>query len=323
MELRTGCMALAAAALGAALGVQAQGFPNKPVRLISPYPPGGGNDILARTLSAKLTEFLKQQVIVENRPGANTIIGTEFVARSAPDGYTMVLVPNSLAINPFLYAKMPYDAVRDFTPITLVGQSPLVVALHPSMPTRDVRSLVALARARPGEVQYGSSGIGSVGHMAVSLLEMMSGVRFQHIPYKGTAIMMQDVLSGQLTFTFTSALGVLPHVRSQRLRAIAVTSDKRSPAVPDLPTVAESGGVPGYSFILWYGLLGPAGLPADVLSRLNGEIGRVLNDADIRSRLSNQGVDATPSTPREFADLIASDLKKYAKVVPASGAKAE
>lgn len=301
--------------------IHAQGFPSKPVRIISPYPPGGGNDTLARTLSPKLTEFLKQQVIIENKPGANTIIGTETVARSAPDGYTMVLVPNSLAINPFLYPKIPFDAIKDFTPITLVGQSPLVVALHPSMPAKDMRALINLARSRPTQVQYGSSGIGSVGHMSVSLLEMMTSVRFLHIPYKGTAIMMQDVLSGQLTFTFTSALGVIPHVRSGRLRAIAVTSDKRSPALPDLPTVAES--VPGYSFILWYGLIGPAGLPPDILNRLNAEIGRVLNDPEIKARLANQGVDATPSSPREFADLIASDLKKYAKVVPASGAKAE
>jgi len=299
----------------------AQGFPIKPVRLVSPYPPGGGNDILARTLSSKLTELLKQQVIVENKPGANTIIGTELVARSAPDGYNMVLVPNSLAINPYLYPKIPFDAVKDLTPITLVGQSPLVVALHPSMPAKNMKELIALARARPGQVQYGSSGIGSVGHMSVSLLEMTTGTRFLHIPYKGTSIMLQDVLSGQLTFTCTSALGVVPHLRTGRLRAIAVTSDKRSPALPDLPAVAES--VPGYSFILWYGLVGPAGLPADILTRLNTDIGKVLNDPEIKTRLANQGVDATPSTPREFADLIASDLKKYAKVVPASGAKAE
>jgi tripartite-type tricarboxylate transporter receptor subunit TctC len=302
---------------------QAQGFPSKPVRIISPYPPGGGNDTLARTLSPKLTENLHQQVIVENRPGANTIIGTEVAARSAPDGYTMVLVPNSHAINPYLYPKLPYDAVKDFTPITLVGTSPLVVALHPSMPTKDVRALIALARAKPNQVQYGSSGIGSVGHMAVSLLEMMAGVHFQHIPYKGTAMMLYDVIAGQLTFTFTSALGVMPHVRSGRLRAIAVTSDKRNPAFPDLPTVAESGGVPGYSFILWYGLLGPAGMPPDIVARLNAEVGKVLRDPDVRARLANQGVDAAPGAPREFADLIASDLKKYAKVVPASGAKAE
>jgi tripartite-type tricarboxylate transporter receptor subunit TctC len=299
----------------------AQGFPTKPLRLISPYPPGGGNDTLARTLTPKLSENLRQQVIVENRGGANTIIGMEATAKAPPDGYTMVLAPNVLAINPYLYAKLPYDAVKDFAPITLVGISPLVAVLHPSLPARDVRALLALARARPGQVQYGSSGIGSVGHMAVSLLEMTTGTKFQHIPYKGTAPMLLDVINGQLTFTFGSALGVMPHVKSGRLRAIAVTSAKRSPALPELPAVGES--VAGYSFILWYGLLAPAGTPAELIARLNSEIGKVLNDPDIRARLAAQGVEAAPGTPREFADLIAADLKMFAKVVPQSGAKAE
>ncbi|RPI44554.1 MAG: tripartite tricarboxylate transporter substrate binding protein [Betaproteobacteria bacterium] len=310
-----------AAAILAASACHAQGFPSKPLRLISPYPPGGGNDTMLRTLQPKLSEHIGQQVIVDNRPGANTIIGTEIVARSAPDGHTMVLVPNSLAINPYLYPKIPYDAVKDFAPVTLVGISPLVVALHPSLPAKDVGALIALARARPGQVQYGSSGNGSVGHMAVTLLELMTETKFQHIPYKGTAPMLLDVIRGQMTFTFTSALGVMPHVKSGRLRAIAVTSEKRSPALPDLPTVAET--VPGYSFILWYGLVAAAGTPPDIVNRLNAEIGKVLNDPEIRTRLASQGVTASPSTPREFADLIAADLKKFAKVVKQSGAKAE
>jgi len=313
--------AVSAVALVPALPSEAQSFPAKPLRLISPYPPGGGNDTLARTLAPKLSENIRQQVIVENRPGANTIIGTEVVARAAPDGYTMVLAPNVLAINPYLYAKIPYDPVKDFAPITLVGISPLVAVLHPSLPAKDVRALITLARARPAQVLYGSSGNGSVGHMAVSLLEMMTGIKFQHVPYRGTAPMLVDVMSGQLTFTFGSALGVMPHVKSGRLRAIAVTSAKRSPALPELPTVGES--VPGYSFILWYGLLGPAATPPDIVGRLNAEIGKVLNDPDIRAKLANQGVDAAPGTSREFADLIASDLKTFAKVVPQSGAKAE
>ena len=309
------------AAFVAASASHAQDFPSKPLRLISPYPPGGGNDTMCRTLQPKLSENLRQQVIVENRPGANTIIGTELVARSAPDGYTMVLVPNSLAINPYLYPKIPYDAVKDFSPITLVGISPLVVALHPSLPAKNVGALLALARAQPGQVQYGSSGNGSVGHTAVSLLELMTGTKFQHIPYKGTAPMLLDVIRGELTFTFASALGVMPHVKVGRLRAIAVTSEKRSPALPDLPTVGES--VPGYSFTLWYGLVAAANTPAAIVDRLNGEIGKVLNDPEIRAKLATQGVTASPTTPREFADLIAADLKKYAKVVKQSGAKAE
>jgi tripartite-type tricarboxylate transporter receptor subunit TctC len=305
-----------------ACAAAAQNFPVKPVRIISPYPPGGGNDTLARTLTPKLTENLGQQVIVDNRPGANTIIGTEHAARSAPDGYTMVLVPNVLAINPYLYAKLPYDAVKDFAPISLVGSSPLVVALHPSVPVKDVRGLLALARSRPGQVQYGSSGIGSVGHVGVSLLESMTGVKLDHIPYKGTAPMLVDVMNGQLSFTFASALGAMPHVKNARLRAIAVTSAKRSSALPDLPTIAESG-VPGYEFILWYGLIAPAGVPADIVGRLNAEIGKVLRDPDISAKLANQGVDAAPSTPQAFSDLIRSELRKYAKVVKQTGAKAE
>jgi tripartite-type tricarboxylate transporter receptor subunit TctC len=304
--------------LGGAFAAHAQSFPVKPVRIISPYPPGGGNDTLARTLAPKLTENLGQQVIVDNKPGANTIIGVEAAARSAPDGYTMVLVPNVHAINPYLYPKLPYDPVKDFTPITLVGTSPLVVAMHPSVPVKDMRGLIALARSRPGQVQYGSSGHGSVGHVGVELLEMQAGIRMQHIPYKGTAPMLIDVMNGQLTFTFGSALGVMPHVKSGRLRAIAVTAGKRSPAFPDLPTIAESG-VAGYEMILWYGLIGPAGIPGEIVGRLNAEVGKVLRDADVSTRLANQGVEASPSTPQQFAALIAADLKKYSKVVKQTG----
>jgi tripartite-type tricarboxylate transporter receptor subunit TctC len=305
----------------AACGALAQNFPVKPVRIVSPYPPGGGNDTLARTLTPKLSQSLGQQVIVDNRPGANTIIGTEYVARSAPDGYTMALVPNVVAINPYLYAKLPYDVAKDFAPITLVGVSPLVAAVHPSVPVKDIRGLLALARAHPGQVQYGSSGVGSVGHVGVSLLESMTGVQFQHIPYKGTAPMLVDVINGQLSFTFASALGSMPHVKNGRLRAIAVTSAKRSPALPQLPTIAESG-VPGYEFILWYGLVAAAGVPADIVARLNAEIGKVLRDPEISSRLASQGVEAKPSTPQEFAELIRADLKKYATVVKQTGAQA-
>jgi tripartite-type tricarboxylate transporter receptor subunit TctC len=299
-----------------------QGFPSKPVRIISPYPPGGGNDTLARTLQPKLSEGLRQQVIVDNRPGANTIIGTELAARSAPDGYTMVLVPNSHTSNPYLYPKLPYDAVKDFTPISIVGTSPLVLAMHPSVPVKDVRSLIALAKARPGELAFATSGIGSVGHMAGSLFEMSTGVKLQHIPYKGTAPMLIDVISGQVAFTFSSALGVVQHLRAGRLRAIAVTPDKRTPALPDLPTIAEAG-VPGYAFVLWYGLLAPAGTPTEVVTRLNAEVVKAAQDTDVRTRLANQGVGAVGSSAAQFAQLIASDLKKYSTLVKASGAKAE
>lgn len=300
----------------------AQTFPVKPLRIISPYPPGGGNDTLARILAPKLTESLRQNVLVDNRPGANTIIGSEILVRSAPDGYTMILLPNVHAINPSLYAKLPYDPIRDFAPISLVGTSPLVLAMHPSVPAKDVRGLIALARTRAGQLAYGSSGNGSVGHMAGALFELLAGVKMQHIPYKGTAIMVTDVISGQISLTFGSALGVLPHVRAGRMRALAVTGEHRTPAVPELPTVAEAG-VPGYSVILWYGLLAPGATPAELVKRLNAEIVKALSDADVRTRLAAQGVGAAANTPAAFAALIASDLKKYADLIKRSGMKAE
>jgi tripartite-type tricarboxylate transporter receptor subunit TctC len=312
---------LALAAVVAATATHAQGFPSKTIRLISPFPPGGGNDTMCRTIQPKLSELLGQPVIVDNRGGANTIIGTEALAHAAPDGYTIELVPNVHAINPALYAKLPYDPIKDFTPITLVGESPQIVTVHPSLPARTINALLALARHRPGEVQYGSSGIGSVGQMAVVQLEQMTGTKFLHVPYRGTAPMLIDVINGQLMFTFASALGVMPHISSGRLRAIATTSAKRSPALPQVPTVAES--VAGYSFILWYGVIAPAGVPQEVVRRLNTDIGKVLNDPGVRSSLAQQGVEASPTTAKEFGDLIASDLKKYALLVRQSGLKAQ
>jgi len=312
---------LALAAVVAATATHAQGFPSKTIRLISPFPPGGGNDTMCRTIQPKLSELLGQPVIVVNRGGANTIIGTEALAHAAPDGYTIELVPNVHAINPALYAKLPYDPIKDFTPITLVGESPQIVTVHPSLPARTINALLALARHRPGEVQYGSSGIGSVGQMAVVQLEQMTGTKFLHVPYRGTAPMLIDVINGQLMFTFASALGVMPHISSGRLRAIATTSAKRSPALPQVPTVAES--VAGYSFILWYGVIAPAGVPQEVVRRLNTDIGKVLNDPGVRSSLAQQGVEASPTTAKEFGDLIASDLKKYALLVRQSGLKAQ
>ena len=301
---------------------QAQTYPVKPVRIISPFPPGGGNDTLCRTIAPKLTESLKQNVLVDNRPGANTIVGSEILARSPPDGYTLILLPNVHAINPSLYPKLPYHPIKDFAPISLVGSSPMILAMHPSVPAKDVKGLIALARARAGQLAYGSSGNGSVGHMSGALFELMAGVKLQHIPYKGTAIMVTDVISGQISFTFGSALGVLPHVRSGRMRAIAVTGDKRSPAVPELPTIAEAG-LPGFSIILWYGLMAPGATPAELVARLNSEIVKAVSDPEIRNRLAGQGVDAAASTPAAFAELIASDLRKYADLIKRANVKAE
>jgi tripartite-type tricarboxylate transporter receptor subunit TctC len=299
-----------------------QSYPTKPIRMISPFAPGGGNDILCRTIAQKLTENLKQQIIVENRPGANGIIGTEAAARSAPDGYTIVLVPSGHAVNASLHRKLPYDSIRDFTPITLVGESPLILAVHPSVPARNVKDLVALARARPEQLTYGSAGIGSSGHLGGALFETLTGTKMVHVPYKGMGIAVSDLMGGQVSMVFGTSLSVMPHARSGRLRALATTGARRSPALPDLPTVAEAG-VPGYEAGLWYGFLGPARLPPEIVRRLNAEIVAVLKLAEIRERLAGQGVDARPSTPEEFARLLVADLDRWAKVVQRAGIRAE
>ena len=231
------------------------------------------------------------------------------------------LGPNVLAINPYLYAKIPYDPVKDFAPITLVGISPLVAVLHPSLPAKDVRALITLARARPGQVLYGSSGNGSVGHMAVSLLELMTGTKFQHVPYKGTAPMLVDVMSGQLTFTFGSALGVMPHVKSGKVRALAVSTPKRLPALPDVPPVAET--LPGFDFSLWGGYFAPRATPDAVVQRLSTEINRIVADPALRARLEAEGSAVAPSTPQQFEQFVRDENAKYAQLVKATGAQLE
>ena len=299
-----------------------QAYPSKPVRIISPFPPGGGNDALCRIVAQKLVEGLKQQVIVENRAGANGIVGTEVAARSAPDGYTIVLIPSGHAVNATLYRKLPFDSIRDFAPITLVGSSPLVLAVHPSLPVKSVKELVALARARPGQLTYVSAGVGASGHLGGALFETLTGTKMVHIPYKGMALAITDLMSGQVSLTFGTSLSVIPHARSGRLRALATTGARRSPALPDLPTVAEAG-VPGYEASLWYGFVGPARLPPEVVRRLNSAIVAVLGLPDVRDRLASQGVDPQPTTPEEFAQLLASDVERWAKVIQRAGIQPE
>jgi len=320
LQLVTLAMIVASGSLAPASAQQP--YPVKPIRIISPFAPGGGNDVLCRTVAQKLAENLKQQVLVENRPGANGIIGTEAAARSAPDGYTIVLIPSGHAVNATLYRKLPYDSIRDFTPITLVGSSPLVLAVHPSVPAKNVKELAALAKARPGQFTYGSAGVGSSGHLAGALFETMTGTKLVHIPYKGMGLAVSDLIGGQVTLTFGTSLSVVPHVRSGKLRALATTGAQRSPALPDLPTVAESG-IPGYEASLWYAFVGPARLPPEIVHRLNSEIVAVLGLPDVRERLASQGVEARPSTPEEFARLLVTDLERWAKVVQRAGVRVE
>jgi len=309
------CCVLAASA-------SAQQYPTRPVRIVSPFAPGGGNDALCRIISPKLSEYLKQQIIIENRAGANGIVGTEIAARSAPDGYTIVLIPSGHTVNATLYRKLPYDSIRDFTAISLAASSPLVLAVHPSLPAKNVKDLVALAKARPGQLSYGSAGIGSSGHLGGALFDALTGTKMLHVPYKGMSVAITDLMSGQVSLTFGTSLSVVPHVRSGRLRALATTGAQRSTALPDLQTVAEAG-VPGYEAGLWYGFVGPARIPREIVQRLNSEIVAVLALPEIRERLAGQGVDARSSTSEEFARLLASDVERWAKVVQRAGIKPE
>ena len=298
---------------------QSQTYPTKPVRIISPFAPGGGNDTLSRILAASLTTRLGQQVVVENRPGANTIVGTELVVKSPPDGYTLIVLPNAITINPHLYRKLPFDVAKDLAPITQIGASPLILVVHPSLPARTMKDFLALARAKPNELTNGSSGNGSLGHLAGAQLGLMTGTALVHVPYKGTSLAITELIGGQIVMSFASALTVVQHIRSGRLRAIAVTGPKRSPALPDVAAIAET--VPGFSAELWYALFTPANTPADIINRLNREVGATLAQSDIKDKLSDQGVDAHTSTPQEMVKLIAADLEKWAKVVKATGAK--
>lgn len=306
-------------AIVSALGF-AQSFPAKAVRIISPFAPGGGNDTISRALAQKLVDQFGQPVIVENRPGANTIVGTQVVAKSPPDGHTLILVSNSHVINQSLYTKLPYHAVRDFSPITLVGSSPLVLVVHPSLPVRSVRELIRLARARPAELTFSTAGTGSSAHLAGVLFASTAGIKLQHIPYKGSAPAVTSLISGEVTMSIAPSLTFLPHARAGRVRALATTGAQRSPAAPDVPTVAESG-LTGYVVNQWYGLLAPANVPPDIVQRLNAAVATVLKQPDIREKLTRQGVDPGSSTPEEFARMIASDVEKWAQVVKESGVK--
>ena len=309
--------------LACALGVlpalaAAQAYPTKPIRIISPFAPGGGNEVICRAVSVKLTESFKQQVIVDARPGANGIVGTEVASRAAPDGYTMVLIPSGHAVNASLYKKLPYDSIRDFTPLSLAASSPLVLVVHPTMPVKSVKELIAFARARPGQLTYSSAGVGSSGHLAGALFDALTGTKMVHVPYKGNALALTDLMGGPVFLTFATTGSVVGHVKAGRLRALATTGNTRPAALPSLPTVKEAG-VPEFELSLWYAFVGPAGIPQDIVRRLNTEIVAALKAADTRERLTNLGVDPQPSTPDELGRLIATEVKRWAMVIEKAG----
>ena len=298
-------------------------YPAKPIRFVVAFPPGGGTDIIARSIAHKLAERLARQVVVDNRPGAGGNIGTDIVAKSAPDGYTLLMgSAGPLAINASLFATMPFDPIKDLAPVTLAASTPNVLVVHPSLPARSVKELIALAKAKPGEINFASSGHGTPAHLAGELFNSMAGVKLIHVPYKGAAPGLADLLGGQVQLMFSTLPPALPHVKDGRLRALAVTSAKRSPATPELPTLNEAA-LPGFEAITWHGVVVPAGTPAAIIARLNREIVAILHLPEIVERLSSQGAEALGSTPEEFAAYIRSESLKWANVVKESGAKAE
>jgi tripartite-type tricarboxylate transporter receptor subunit TctC len=289
---------------------------------VLPYPPGGGTDVIARPLAQKLTEQLGQQVIVDNRGGAGGNIGMEFVAKSPPDGYTLLFALTAqYAVNPSLYPKLPYDPVRDYAPISLLANAPYLLVVHPALPAKSVAELVALVKARPGQLSYSSSGNGSGAHLAGEMLRSLAHVEIVHVPYKGAGPAMPDLIAGQVQLSFITYTAAGPHIKTSRLRALGVTTAKRSPTLPDLPAIGET--VAGYDSAVWYGFAAPAGTPPENVSKLNTEVLRVLAVPDFRSRITLEAVSPIGSTPEEFGSFMKSEIVRWAKVVNDSGAKVD
>jgi len=329
MKTMTKFRAAVSVRVGAALGAvlfglcaHAQDYPTRPVRIVVPFAPGGPNDIIVRLVAQKLTETWGQPFVVENRPGAGGNIGTDFVAKAAPDGYTLLSVgPGSLIINP-LIGKVPYDTARDFAPVTLMARAPNALVAHPSLPAGSVKELIELARSQPGRVNYGSGVNGSTPHLAGAMFAAMAGVALTHVPYKGTAPATADLIGGQVQIAFLGIPTVLPHVKSGKLRVLAVTGKRRSPELPGVPTVDEAG-VPGYELSPWYGLLAPAGTPREVVVRLGEEVSRVVRAREMKEKLAVQGAEVAGGSPEEFAALIRADTSTWSRVVKDAGIRIE
>jgi tripartite-type tricarboxylate transporter receptor subunit TctC len=297
----------------------AQGYPNRPVKILVPFTPGGGTDILARIVAAKMSEGMGQPLLVENRPGANTIVATEALVRSAPDGYTLLMQTNNLASNVTLYAgKLSFDTVKDLAPVALVAGNPHVLVVNPAVPAKDLREFIALAKAKPGAISFASAGSGTVNHLSGELLKMLAGIDMLHVPYKGSGSVMPDLLGGQINALFAAMPTVTGHIREGKLRAIAVTTPKRFRGLPEVPTIAEQG-YPGYDFSSWFGILAPAGTPKAAVDRLHAEIVKALKDPGVLDRLKDYEIFG--SSPAEFAAFIRVEIDKTAKIIRASGAK--
>lgn len=299
----------------------ASGFPNRPLRMIVPFTPSGPNDQLARMVGAKLTEAWGQQVVVDNRPGAGTVIGTELAVRSPADGHTMLMISLSTAVNPVLQKKLPFDTAKDLVPLINLALSPNILVVHPAVAANNVAALLALAKARPGEIIYASGGAGSTTHLSGELLANMGGVKMTHVPYKGANPATLDILGGRVSCMFGTILPTLPHVKSGKLRAIGISSLKRAPALPDVPAIAEA--LPGFEAVSFYGVAVPAGVPKAVMNKLNAEMARIITAADTREQLRQQGADAVGDTPAEFTAFFRKQMSKWAKVIKEAGLQAQ
>ncbi len=318
---RTAAVIASACVFAAAFAAQAQAYPDRPIRLVVGFPPGGAADILGRIAAQQLSAGLGQQVVVDNRGGAGGLIATEIAARANADGYTLLFTSIPHVINPHLYSKVSYDALKDFTPVVQFVAVPLMMASSPSLPAKTVKEVIALAKAKPGVVNYGSGGSGSSSHLAMELFKSMAGLDLSHIPYKGTGPLITDMLGGQVALTIASAVPLSPQVRSGRLRALGVTGPKRSPAFPDVPAIAET--VPGYEVVNWFGVVAPTGTPKAIVTRVNAELNKALQSAELVKALAAQTAEAVGGTPEAFGQVIRADYAKWAKVVKASGARVD
>ncbi len=319
--IRRTCFAivpLLAAAASVLPATWAQAYPTKPIRMIVGFPPGGAVDIIARIVGQKLGDSLGYQIVVDNRAGAGGAVASEITARAAPDGYTLLLISASYAVNAGFYKKLPYDPIKDLAAVIMVSSSPNVLVAHPSLPVRSVAELIEMARAKPGQLNLASAGSGSITHLSGELLKLMANINFTHVPYKGAAPALTDVISGQVQLVFSSLPAALPHIKAARVKAIGVTSTKRSAALPDIPAISESG-VAGYEVINWTGVLAPAATPKQIVGKLNTDILRMLRSADVIDAIGRQGADPVGSTPGEFESYLKSEIAKWTKVIRDAG----
>lgn len=321
-KLADGVLAAGAVLIGAGASALAQEYPVKPIRIVVPVPPGGANDTLTRLVAPRLAEGLRQPVLIDNRPGASTTLATALVAKAPPDGYVLLMAPSAHTVNDTLYGNLPYDSLRDFTPVGGIGITPLLVSVHPSLPVRSVKELITMAKARPGELNFASAGNGTSSHLGGELLKNMTGAKIVHIPYKGGAPSAADVVGGHVLMLLATVQSSINYVTAKKLRALAVTAVQRSSLAKDVPTMAEAG-FPGVEVASWYGLVGPAGFPADVLAKLDAEVKRVSQSPELRERLLALGYDPMPMSASEFGAFMKTDRARWAKVVREAGIRLE